>query len=193
MSYSWRDFFFKTQLIAYYQYQRDSWHEVSNFVQRRNITKIHGWLPREGNRPTGLSVGNGILRFAFRSLLSDGGVKTSRRTRWTRRQRLVRAEQTPRKKEKVRKKCRKLARFVGQPVEITQFLPLSVSDSHHRLRVAAGARLATPWLFEPAKRPDDTADYCLGYSYSIQVFELKLLIFRVSSIISQFFRKIFKW
>ena len=26
-------------------------------------------------------------------------------------------------------------------------------------RVAAGAHLPTPWLFEPAKRPDDTADY----------------------------------
>ena len=29
-------------------------------------------------------------------------------------------------------------------------------------RVAAGAHLPTPWLFQPAKRPDDTADYCLG-------------------------------
>ena len=29
-------------------------------------------------------------------------------------------------------------------------------------RVAAGAHLPTPWLFEPAKRPDDKADYCLG-------------------------------
>ena len=27
--------------------------------------------------------------------------------------------------------------------------------------VAAGAHLPTPWLFEPAKRPDDRADYCL--------------------------------
>ena len=26
-------------------------------------------------------------------------------------------------------------------------------------RVAAGAHLPTPWLFEPAKRPDDRADY----------------------------------
>ena len=25
-----------------------------------------------------------------------------------------------------------------------------------------GAHLPTPWLFEPAKRPDDRADYCLG-------------------------------
>ena len=28
-------------------------------------------------------------------------------------------------------------------------------------RVAAGAYIPTPWLFEPAKRPDDRADYCL--------------------------------
>ena len=27
-------------------------------------------------------------------------------------------------------------------------------------RVAAGAYLPTSWLFEPAKRPDDRADYC---------------------------------
>ena len=27
-------------------------------------------------------------------------------------------------------------------------------------RVAAGAHLPTPWFFEPAKRPDDRADYC---------------------------------
>ena len=29
-------------------------------------------------------------------------------------------------------------------------------------RVAAWAHLPTSWLFEPAKRPDDRADYCLG-------------------------------
>ena len=28
-------------------------------------------------------------------------------------------------------------------------------------RVAAGAHLPTPWIFEPAKPPDDRADYCL--------------------------------
>ena len=28
-------------------------------------------------------------------------------------------------------------------------------------RVAAGALLPTPWLFDPAKRSDDRADYCL--------------------------------
>ena len=28
-------------------------------------------------------------------------------------------------------------------------------------RVAAGIHLSTSWLFEPAKRQDDRADYCL--------------------------------
>ena len=28
-------------------------------------------------------------------------------------------------------------------------------------RVAAGAHVPTPWLFESAKRPDDRAKYCL--------------------------------
>ena len=32
-------------------------------------------------------------------------------------------------------------------------------------RVAAGDHLPTPWLFEPAKRPDDRADYCLDCSF----------------------------
>ena len=32
-------------------------------------------------------------------------------------------------------------------------------------RVAAGAHLPTPWLFEPAKCPDDRADYCLDCSF----------------------------
>ena len=31
-------------------------------------------------------------------------------------------------------------------------------------RVAAGAHLPTLWLFEPAKRQDNRADYCLGCS-----------------------------
>ena len=31
--------------------------------------------------------------------------------------------------------------------------------------VAAGAHLATPRLFESAKRRDDTADYCLNCSF----------------------------
>ena len=29
-------------------------------------------------------------------------------------------------------------------------------------RVAPGAHLPTPWLFEPAKRPGDRADYWLS-------------------------------
>ena len=32
------------------------------------------------------------------------------------------------------------------------------------IRVAAGAHLSIPWLFELAKHPDDTADYCFGYA-----------------------------
>ena len=32
-------------------------------------------------------------------------------------------------------------------------------------RVAAGAHLPTPWLFESAKRPDDRADYCMDCSF----------------------------
>ena len=44
-------------------------------------------------------------------------------------------------------------------------------------RVAAGAHLPTPWLFEPAKRPDDRADYYLGCSFlpwcKHQVFALE--------------------
>ena len=28
-------------------------------------------------------------------------------------------------------------------------------------RVAAGAHLPAPWLFQPSKRPDDRTDYCL--------------------------------
>ena len=31
--------------------------------------------------------------------------------------------------------------------------------------VAAGAHLPTPSLFDPAKRPDDRADYCLDCSF----------------------------
>ena len=32
-------------------------------------------------------------------------------------------------------------------------------------RVAAGAHLSTPWLFELAKLSDDRADYCLDCSF----------------------------
>ena len=37
--------------------------------------------------------------------------------------------------------------------------------AHAIKRVAAGAHLQTPWLFELAKRPDDRADYCLDCSF----------------------------
>ena len=37
--------------------------------------------------------------------------------------------------------------------------------AHAMKRVTAGAHLPTPWLFEPAKRPDDRADYCLYCSF----------------------------
>ena len=36
-------------------------------------------------------------------------------------------------------------------------------------RVAADAHLPTPWLFEPAKRPDHRADYCLGLLVLISI------------------------
>ena len=42
-------------------------------------------------------------------------------------------------------------------------------------RVAAGAHLPTPWLFEPAKRPDDRADYCLDCSFLPQWKHLVLV------------------
>ena len=35
-------------------------------------------------------------------------------------------------------------------------------EAYAMKRVAAGAHLPTPWVFEPAKHPDDRADYCLG-------------------------------
>ena len=37
--------------------------------------------------------------------------------------------------------------------------------AHAMKRVAAGAHLPAPGLFEPAKRPDDRADYCLRQPY----------------------------
>ena len=37
--------------------------------------------------------------------------------------------------------------------------------AYARKRVAAGAHLSIPWLFEPAKRRDVTADYCLDCSF----------------------------
>ena len=32
-------------------------------------------------------------------------------------------------------------------------------------REASSAHFPTPWLFEPPKRPDDRADYCLDCSF----------------------------
>ena len=43
-------------------------------------------------------------------------------------------------------------------------------------RVAAGAHLPTPWLFEPVKRPDDRADYCLDCSFLPQ-WKHRVLVF----------------
>ena len=45
-------------------------------------------------------------------------------------------------------------------------------------RVAAGAHLPSPWLFEPAKRPDDRTDYFPGCSF-LQLCEHQLLVFTV--------------
>ena len=38
-------------------------------------------------------------------------------------------------------------------------------EAYAMQRVAAGAHLPTHWLFEPAKLPDDRADYCLNCSF----------------------------
>ena len=43
-------------------------------------------------------------------------------------------------------------------------------------RVAAGAHLPTLWLFEPTKRPDDRADYCLDCSFLPQ-WKHQVLVF----------------
>ena len=48
-------------------------------------------------------------------------------------------------------------------------------------RVAAGAHLPTPWLFEPAKRPDDRADYYLGCSFLPQC-ENQVLVYILSGL-----------
>ena len=45
-------------------------------------------------------------------------------------------------------------------------------------RVVAGAHLTTPWLFEPAKRPDDRADYCLDCSFLPQC-KHRVLVFTI--------------
>ena len=43
-------------------------------------------------------------------------------------------------------------------------------------RVAAGAHLPTPWLFEPVKRPNDRADYCMDCS-SLPQWKHRVLAF----------------
>ena len=43
-------------------------------------------------------------------------------------------------------------------------------------RVAAGAHLPTPWLFEPEKRADDRVDYCLDSSFLPQ-WKHQVLVF----------------
>ena len=48
--------------------------------------------------------------------------------------------------------------------------------AHAIKRVAAGAYLPTSWLFEPAKRPDDKADYCLDCSFLPQ-WKHRVLVF----------------
>ena len=42
------------------------------------------------------------------------------------------------------------------------FLKEAKLGANDKKCVAAGVHLPTPWLFVPAKRPDDRADYCLG-------------------------------
>ena len=45
-------------------------------------------------------------------------------------------------------------------------------------RVAAGAHLPRSWLFEPAKRPDDRADYCLRekHEFNSKMFDLGCIL-----------------
>ena len=46
-------------------------------------------------------------------------------------------------------------------------------------RVAAGAHLPTPWLFEAAKRPDDRAVYCLNCTFLPQ-WKQQVLVFTLT-------------
>ena len=56
-------------------------------------------------------------------------------------------------------------------IKISLHLHIILKEKEEKLganamkRVAAGAHLPTPWLFEPDKRPDDRADYCLDCSF----------------------------
>ena len=49
-------------------------------------------------------------------------------------------------------------------------------ETYAMKRVAAGVHHPTPWLFEPAKRPDDRADYCLDCSFLPQ-WKNRVLVF----------------
>ena len=64
--------------------------------------------------------------------------------------------------EKFSKNCRKERKVVGI-----------------RERVAASARLPTPWIFEPVKGPDDIADYCLDCSFLSQ-WKHNVLVFTLT-------------
>ena len=55
------------------------------------------------------------------------------------------------------------ARVRSSSVSIANILEgMKRKDERAMKRVAAGTYLPTPWLFEPAKHPDDRPDYCLG-------------------------------
>ena len=62
--------------------------------------------------------------------------------------------------------------------------------AHAMKRVAAGAHLRTPWLFEPAKHPDDRADYCLDCSFLLQAPGTHFLHLTHTQIHTVFFRTI---
>ena len=42
------------------------------------------------------------------------------------------------------------------------------SIQNGRIQKSWGQTLPTPWLLEPAKRPDDRAEYCLHHSWAIK-------------------------
>ena len=59
--------------------------------------------------------------------------------------------------------CRHVATSRPDRVPVFAALPLTAGKlgPNAMKRVAAGAHLPTPWLFQPAKRPDDRADHSL--------------------------------
>ena len=52
----------------------------------------------------------------------------------------------------------------SRPFELAQYLHDRIENfgAYVMKRVAASAHIQTPWLFEPAKQPNDRTDYCLG-------------------------------